>query len=103
MMMRISYIHVSTTGSLLQLIYIRRCGENIQNYMSANPDYKNISIYNYKQEILLTFILALHLYVTNAVTRLYVEVISKIQCYIFTKKTHFYKGINAKYYCQQIC
>ena len=44
------------------------------------PDYNNISIGKYKQEILQIFMLALHVYVKNLLTILYMEVIANIQC-----------------------
>ena len=48
-MIKISAIHVSTTVSLLQTIYICQCMENIQRSLLAYPDFNNISIDNYKQ------------------------------------------------------
>ena len=52
--MNVANIYDSTTGSLLQTIEIHLCKENIQHSMSANPYFNNISIDNYKQEILPT-------------------------------------------------
>ena len=40
--MNVDSICVNTTGFLSQIIYIRRCRENIQHYMSDNPDLVNI-------------------------------------------------------------
>ena len=47
--------------------------------MLANPDYNNISIDNYKQEIFLILMLELHIYVTSSLTLVYLEVIANIQ------------------------
>ena len=66
--------------SLLKLVYICWVRENIQHYMVDIPDYNNISIGKYKQEILQIFMLALHVYVKNLLTILYMEVIANIQC-----------------------
>ena len=63
--MNVSDVYVSTTGYLLHVIYIRLCRGNSQHSMSVHPDFNNISIDNYKQEILPTFILELHVYVTH--------------------------------------
>ena len=48
--------------------------------MLDNPDYNNISIEKYKQEILTTFMVALREYVTRSLNLLYMEVIDNIQC-----------------------
>ena len=55
-------IYVSTTGYLTQMIYICRCRENSQHYMSDNPYLNHISMDNYKQEIFPTFVLELLFY-----------------------------------------
>ena len=57
-------IDVSTTGCLLPQNN-SRCNIYIQHDMSDRPDFNNISIDNYKQEILPTLILELHVYVTH--------------------------------------
>ena len=59
--------------------------------MLYNPYDNNISIDNYKQEIFMTFMLALHLYVTHSLNFVYVEVIANIQCYLSTRETQFNK------------
>ena len=43
---KIDNIYVSTTGTILWLINIHQCRENIHHYMLAIPDYHNISIGN---------------------------------------------------------
>ena len=48
--------------------------------MLSNTDYNKVSIDNRKQEILMTFMFALNLYVTSSLTLVYLELISKIQC-----------------------
>ena len=49
-------IYGSTSGYLLQIIYIRWCRENIQHSMSANRDFNNILMENYKRDIFPTFV-----------------------------------------------
>ena len=68
------FIGVSANGSLIQRIYIYWCRKNSQHYMLANPDFKNISMENYKREIFPTFMLELRLYVIHSLNWLYVEV-----------------------------
>ena len=85
-MITISDIYVRTTVYLLQVIYIRWCRGNIQFSMSANSDFKNISMDNYKQELLTQFMLSLCVFVTSSLNILYVEVISKINCHLSTSK-----------------
>ena len=48
--------------------------------MLADPDYNNISIENDKQEIFMTLMLELHVYLTNQLTLVYLEVIDKEYC-----------------------
>ena len=62
--MNVSDIYVSTTGYLLQIIYISRRIKNSQHFMPDNPDFSNISIENYKHEELQTVMFKLHVYVT---------------------------------------
>ena len=64
-MLTIANIDVIIAVSLLHLIYISHCRENIQHYMLADPDYNNISIENDKQEMFMTLMLELHVYLTN--------------------------------------
>ena len=47
-MIKIADIYLNTSGSLLQLVNFRRCRNNSQQYMLANPDFNNISIENHK-------------------------------------------------------
>ena len=63
-MIIIDDIHVSNTGSILQLIYIHWCRGNIQHSMLANPDHNNSLIDNYKVELFQIFMLELHVYCT---------------------------------------
>ena len=58
-MIKVAEIYVSTTFSLLQLVFLFWFMMNSQNSMSANHKFNNISIENYKQEIFPTFLLAL--------------------------------------------
>ena len=74
----VSSIYGSTTGSLLQLIYICPCSNNSQHSTLANPDYNIISIEKYKQEIFPSFMLSLHAYVTSSLNRVYLEVVANI-------------------------
>ena len=74
-MIKIYEIYVSTTGSQLQIIYICWFRENIQHSMLDNHNYNNLSIENYKREILPTFMLALHVYFTHSLTLVYLKVI----------------------------
>ena len=48
--------------------------------MVANPDFKNISIDSYEEEIFPNFMLALCIFVTSALTLVYVGLIANIQC-----------------------
>ena len=48
--------------------------------MLANNEYNNISIEKYYQEIFLTFILTLCVFVTSSLTIVYLGVIAKIKC-----------------------
>ena len=64
--MNVYEICVSTTGYPIQMIYIFQCKGNSQHSMSYNPDFSNISMENYKREILPTFMLALRLYVIRS-------------------------------------
>ena len=77
-MIKISDIYVSTTGSILQLINFHWCRKNSQNSMLANPDFNNISIENYEQEILQTFMSEFCLFVTCSLNIVYPEVIVNI-------------------------
>ena len=54
---------------------------NSQHYMLPNPYYNNISINNYKREILPKFMLTLHAYVTSSLTLLYMKIIAKEYCH----------------------
>ena len=54
---KFSKIYVRITVSLLELIYICRFRENIQQSMLANTNYSNISIDNYKQGRFKTYML----------------------------------------------
>ena len=65
----VSDIYFRTTGSILQQISIIKCRENSQHYMPENPDFKNISMENYKQEIFPTFMLADCVYITRELNR----------------------------------
>ena len=47
--------------------------------MLAHPNFNNISIDNYKQEIFCTFSLGCGVYVTFSLNLVYVEVIANIQ------------------------
>ena len=77
--MSVAGIYVSTTESLLQMIYFCQCGENSKHYMLSHPYLNQISMGNYKREILLTFMLALLVYVIHSLNWIYVEVIAKIK------------------------
>ena len=90
-MIIISNIYVINTGSLLHMINISWCSKNSQHYMLPHPNVDKISINNYKQEILPTFMLENCVYVTRSLNWVYVELISNIQCYIYKKKTQFHK------------
>ena len=57
--------------------------------MWVNPDYKNASIDKYNLEILRTFMWALNAHVTISLTLVYIEVLSNIQRYIFTRTIPF--------------
>ena len=72
-------IDVSTTGCLLPQNN-SRCNIYIQHDMSDRPDFNNISIDNYKPEIFPTFLLAYCVYITRSLNRVFVEVISNIEC-----------------------
>ena len=74
----ITDIYFSITFSLIQLIYIRCRWKNIQRSILANTDFNNISIDNYKREILQIFISAFFVFVTSSLPLVYLEVISKI-------------------------
>ena len=71
-MINIAEIYVRTTVSLLQQIHICCYRENIKYYMLAHPDFNNISIDTYKQEILSTFLLANGVYITCSLNQVYV-------------------------------
>ena len=58
--------------------------------MLANPDYSNISIDDYKWEILQTFKLSFCVYITCPLNLVYHELIANIQYYLFTSKTQVY-------------
>ena len=90
-MIKIYDIYVKNTGSILLLIDIHWCSGNSQHSMVSHVYCSNMTIEDYKWKILLTFMLALHAFVTSSFTLLYGEVIAKIQCYISTNKTQFYK------------
>ena len=75
-----SDIYVGITLSILHLIYISRGSKNSQQSMLDNPDKNNISIENYYQEILQTFILLFYVYFPNSSTIVYLETIANIQC-----------------------
>ena len=57
--MNVYDIYVSTTRSILHMIYISWCRKNSQHYMSANTDFNKMSMDNDKQEIFMTLMLAL--------------------------------------------
>ena len=71
-------IYVRTIGSMIYIIYFRRCRGNSKHYMSANPYFNHISMDNYKPEIMPTFMLAFILYFLCSLNWLYAEVISNI-------------------------
>ena len=77
--------------------------QDIQYSLIAHPYFNNISIENYKQEILATFMLTLPVFTTISLNLLYLEVIVNIKCYIPTRKTLFFKKRNARKYCQHLC
>ena len=58
------------------------------------PEYNTISIDSYYQEISQIFMLSLHLFVTNSLNPVYLEVISNIECYISQEKYRFTKEKN---------
>ena len=58
-MIKYANTYVRNNVSQIKKININWCSKNSQQYMLDNPDLKNISIDDYKQEILLTFMLAL--------------------------------------------
>ena len=47
--MNVANIYVNPVVYLLNMIYFRRCRENSQHYLSANPYLNHISMENYKQ------------------------------------------------------
>ena len=55
-----------TTWSVLQLINIQWCSMNSQHSNLSNPYYKYLSIDNYKQDILPTFMLSLCVFFTGS-------------------------------------
>ena len=57
-MIKISNINFSTTRYVLQKQYMHWCKKNISRLMLGHPDFNKISIGSYKQDILLTFMLA---------------------------------------------
>ena len=77
-MIKLSNIYVSIIFSLLLLMFICWGMENIQHSMLANPEYNNISIDNYYQEIFQTFMLALCVFITHSLTLVYLEVRANI-------------------------
>ena len=96
--MNVSDIYVSTTGFILQLIYICQGGKNSQHYMLDNPDYNNISNGSYNLYRFPTFMLAFHGYVTRSSVLVYLEGIFNIKFYLFTRKTKFYEESNSNQY-----
>ena len=55
-MIKIGDVYVSITVYLLQIIYICLGSGNRQHQMLANPEYNNISVDNYYQDILQIFL-----------------------------------------------
>ena len=62
-MINIYDLYVIATVDLIQLIKIHCYRKNSQHYMSAHPNFKNISIDNHKQEKLFTFMLTYGVYI----------------------------------------
>ena len=85
----VTNIYVITNGSLLQVIFIFLHRVNSPHYMSYNTDLNNISIGNYKREILPTHLVELHVYATFLLSWVYVEAIYNIKGYISTRNTQF--------------
>ena len=73
--MNVAGIYASTTGYLLTMIYFCWCGKYRQYSITANPDFNNISIENYKQNKFPTFMLSLYLYVISSLNWLYLHII----------------------------
>ena len=95
--MNVTDSYVSTSGSLLQMIYFSRYMESIQHYTLDNPFYNQISIENYKQEILTTFMLELLLYLIISGSNI------EHSMQAFHKKNTYLRKINFKDYCQHFC
>ena len=91
-MIKISNIYVSITVSLFNYIYIYICWgiKHIQHSMLAHPEYNNISINNYYQVILQTFMLAEWLFIACSLNTFYPEVITNFQSHICTINSQYY-------------
>ena len=70
--------------------------------MSVNPDFDDIPIENYKQELFPEFILVDGVYATCSLYYVYVEVVYKIQCYPSTRKIQFHKKRNTREYWEPL-
>ena len=106
-MIKINDIYVSINASLFDYIYISiyiRWGrKHIQHSMLSHPAHNNISINNYYQERLQTFMLSEWLFITRSLNILYLEVITNFPCQICTINSLFYYRRNDKECFQQIC
>ena len=72
-------VHVSIYVPLLQLICIFWEKKNSQHSMLDNPENKIISIHNYYQEKVWTFMLGVWLFITRSSALFYLKVIANIQ------------------------
>ena len=62
--------------------------------MLDNPDNKNIYIQKYDQDITLTFMLALWLFIIRSLNLVYLKVTNNIKCQILIRTRMFYHKIN---------
>ena len=85
-MIKISEIYVSTTVSLLNMIYFCHNKENIQHSMWDHSYFKTNSMETTNEKYWQNFILSQCVFVTSIFTLVYLEVIANIQCYIYTSK-----------------
>ena len=82
-------IDVSYIMSLLQLKFIYWQIENIQHSLLNNTHYNNIAFQKYDQKQFETLMLEIYVFIESSLTIVYLEVISNIQCQIFTRKHCF--------------